>query len=244
MKGYLAFLDILGFSAIVADQSNEQLERYGRSIADALKGGSIKSVVFSDSIVLTVEGTGPDALLSIVRVCSRLLAELVQSDISMRGAIAYGDFVRSEINGSVFVAGKALVDAYEWERKQDWVGIMVTPTALKTVPDLKLLCSEHQAITTRSLKWFAHLRHYAGIPFHATPDPFTFDGFVVLPCRTTVLLAEILSDIRKTINRLDWLRMTAPSPEAQQKYARTLTFYFSVENNWRSIAAAPAGSGM
>src|SRR2546426_1186922 len=109
-SGNVALLDVLGFSALVAaDAAAEKIERYLGCLQRTTGGTAppIDYVVFSDSIVLTVEGDGIDSLIAIARACSRLMGELLTEHIAIRGAIAHGHFVRSAIGQSVFIAGRA-----------------------------------------------------------------------------------------------------------------------------------------
>jgi hypothetical protein len=62
---------------------------------------------------------------------------MLENEIALRGAIAYGDYRREKNAGGVFVAGKAIVDAYTFERQQDWVGVMLAPTTVRRFSGLK-----------------------------------------------------------------------------------------------------------
>jgi hypothetical protein len=74
-KGYLAFLDVLGFSALVSsDHDGKRIESYRDSVKDAIADTEVKSVVFSDSIVLTTDDPRPESLLTIAGACSKLSA--------------------------------------------------------------------------------------------------------------------------------------------------------------------------
>ncbi len=76
--GYVALLDVLGFSALVdADTTGERVERYLTCLQRAKGTTAVEYVVFSDSIVLTVEDAGADCLLAIAGACSRLMNELL-----------------------------------------------------------------------------------------------------------------------------------------------------------------------
>jgi hypothetical protein len=101
----VALLDVLGFSAMVAnDRGGAALQRYLECLQRIFGAGSdIDYVVFSDSIVLTLDGRDSVRLLQISRACSRLMTELIEQEIPVRGAITCGEFVRSSpIGKSVF----------------------------------------------------------------------------------------------------------------------------------------------
>ncbi len=119
---------------------------------------------------------------------------MLRSEIALRGAIACGSFSRSVVpSGSgVFVAGRAILDAYHFETVQDWVGIMLAPSTIKRVPDLAKRCAlstvnlnleeTHRAIREQ-IPWTAFVQPCYNIPFHAS-NPFEnndFSGFAIVP---------------------------------------------------------------
>ncbi len=238
-RGYVAFLDVLGFSALVnSDESGEKVERYRHSIERATSSSDVKSVVFSDSIVLTAEDVRPESFLTIAHACSTLMSDLLAADIALRGAIAFGRFTRSNVGEGVFVAGPALIDAYNWENKQDWVGIMIAPSALEAVSDLGARCNFDQAYQGTDSPWVATVQRCYSIKFHSSLplETSTFDGFAVVPTNSQSAPAEILQSIRTSIGHLQWLRMIAPSPDSQGKYQAALGWLRELEGHWRRVA--------
>jgi hypothetical protein len=240
-KGYLAFLDVLGFSALVSsDHDGKQIERYRDSVKNAIENTDVKSVVFSDSIVLTTNDPRPESLFAIAGACSRLLCDLLETDIALRGAIAYGEFNRSSVGESVFVAGRALIDAYEWERKQDWIGIMIAPSALKTVPNLEQLClfspERWKTQPDPDKRWMQFIQRNTTIPFHSELpyEVLSFDGFAVVPTKGNSA-ADISMSIERCSKHLYWLRMIAPSPASQQKHIRTEGWLNGLSSSWRGV---------
>jgi hypothetical protein len=224
ITSYLAFLDVLGFSALVgSDRSGEQIDRYRKSVGDATENLAVKSVVFSDSIVLTTDDPAEESLLVLARATSRLMCNLLHADIPIRGAITHGEFSRSTVGEGVFVAGRALIEAYQWEQKQDWIGVMITPSALRAVPNMKKRCPRPDNCDTSSINpWMEVIQHHPTIPFHSSV-PYvtpTFDGFALVPTKGESP-NHFWYNIQLSIERLESLRMTAPSPESQQKYQRT-----------------------
>jgi hypothetical protein len=244
--GYVALLDVLGFSALVgADPASERIHRYLECLQRATERSEVDYVVFSDSIVLTARGDGPDLLVVVAGACSRLMGELLNEGISVRGAIAFGSFFRSSIAQSVFVAGSAVIDAYRFEQLQDWVGVMVTPSALTQVPDLEGRCrlEGHTTVEAFSnvgsrLQWVAFIQRCYSIPFHsATPlESPSFDGFAVVPTSGVLEPVALRDSIKGSMDRLTWLRTIAPSPNSQRKYQQTLQWLGGIQRLWHDVA--------
>jgi hypothetical protein len=64
-------------------------------------------------------------------MCSNLLA----NEIPCRGAISYGSFIveRDKIDKYDIFFGKALIEAYKAEAKENWLGVTVCPSAANYV---------------------------------------------------------------------------------------------------------------
>ena len=185
-RGYIALLDVLGFSALVGGgTSSERLSAYLACLETASSSNAVNYVVFSDSIVLTAKGFDDTSFIAVARGCANLLAALLAEGIALRGAITFGEIFRSSVGESVFVAGRAVIAAYEYERQQDWVGVMVAPNAVKQFPDIqdrcKLLERLAWGITWKASRYLATLRPMSS---HATAFPSTPNPLSTQTCST------------------------------------------------------------
>ena len=258
--GFVALLDVLGFSALVLGESaGDGLRRYVKTLQEALTVNQtpkrVDYVVFSDSIVLTTEDETDAALQSLLMRCSSMFGVMLQNEIPIRGAIAHGSYERSDnIGGArfptsgVFVAGRSIIDAYNFEMRQDWVGVMLAPSAVKRLPDLATRCDigpvnacrpeELKVIETR-LDWGAFVQPCKSIPFHS-PTPLeetTYDGFAVVPTNGIATPEALRDDLLKSLERLRWLKSVAPNPAAQLKCERTHQWLYHVQYRWSQIAS-------
>jgi len=131
---YLLYLDILGFSERVKTQSPEEIYQI---IDDALHSFSrweqlndaFKTIYFSDTFLFysEAEGTGKYGFLDIYAIGAMLFSALLAKGIPTRGSITFGEFiVKADSSGkhNVFF-GKALIEAYEAEKKENWIGITI-----------------------------------------------------------------------------------------------------------------------
>lgn len=242
-RGYIALLDVLGFSTLVGgDTSGEKLRAYLQCLETASHESNVNYVVFSDSIVLTAKGAGDASFLEVARGCSNLFAALLAQGIALRGAITFGEIFRSSVGESVFVAGRAVIDAYQYERQQDWVGVMVAPSAVRHFPDVQVRCGLLDRLASGNymegfaepLDFAAYVQPCHGIPFHAASafDESSFDGFAIVPSIGPLEPANLRDGIGSAIKQLDWLRSIAPAPSAQRKYAKTMNWLRSVWQSW------------
>jgi hypothetical protein len=145
----------------------------------------------------------------------------------------------------VFVAGRAVIDAHQFEQQQDWIGIMIAPSARERVPDLEQRCQLQGRTAVEAfreveprMQWPAFVQHCYDIPFH-TETPFdtqTFNGFAVVPTSGLLEPVALRDSIKASIDRLEWLRAIAPTPGAQRKYQRTSHWLREVHSMWHDVA--------
>ena len=236
---------------MTGDGEGEHLQRYLTCLRDALDdnavGPIVDYVVFSDSIVLTTKDDSDAEFQALLCRCSRALGLMLQNEIALRGAISHGSFFRAGAAGGVFVAGRAIVDAYKFETVQDWVGIMLAPSAIKRAPELIKQSSrlqniqgatdEQQAEIRRLLPVAAFVQPCQNIPFHSNQpfEPERFDGFAVVPTDGVAEPSALSESIGRSYKALEWLGSIAPSPSAQAKYQRSRQWLYSVFNAWTNI---------
>lgn len=135
-KGFVTFLDILGWKGVYARQDNA-IDALTGIVEDARKrtnqmrgltvsGTEVKSI--SDTIaILTATGEKDirNALTIHGSMCSWLIKESINAGLPMRGATAYGEFQNRD---NIFV-GKAIDEAAAWHEEGDWIGVHLTPSA-------------------------------------------------------------------------------------------------------------------
>jgi hypothetical protein len=168
---------------------------------------------------------------------------LIEQHIPIRGAIACGDYVRSNIGNSAFVAGRPIIEAYEYEQRQDWIGVMLALSAIKEMHDLNLnkLCTTFMANDEafpnleNYLKWKAFLQECNTVPFHgdSRADFRLHSGFAIVPGGSTSL-EEMVTRLQIMLERLTWLKITAPGPLEQAKFQHTMKWLRGISSTWKS----------
>jgi len=251
-RGLVALLDVLGFSSLVSgDRNDEQMQRYLECLRedfdDESVGARVDYVVFSDSIVLTRQDDSESACKAILLRSSRALGLMLKNEIALRGAISCGSFFRSAGPSGVFVAGRAILEACKFESLQDWVGIMLTPSTIKQVPDLVKRCTipdaaanseDGQKRIREMLPWPAFVQPCRSIPFHSDQpfDSNICDGFAIVPTGGVAAPAALRDSIGQSVEALEWLRSVAPSPSAEAKYRHSHQWLYPIRHQWTQIA--------
>ena len=68
--GYVALLDVLGFSGMVAgDLTGDKIRQYLTYVTEATAGSDVDWVVFSDSIVVSAKGDTPESFIGVAGAC-------------------------------------------------------------------------------------------------------------------------------------------------------------------------------
>lgn len=142
---YVAFVDLLGFRAVVKKVGADVMERH--RVVEALKAVretisenpaiDLRFTYFSDCIVISAALT-PHALWEIFQSIELLSFNLLQYDILVRGGLSVGPTHHSKD----FVFGTSVIEAYDLEREKDKANgplVLLSPEvaqdAMKLGPD-------------------------------------------------------------------------------------------------------------
>lgn len=160
---YIAFLDILGFSKFVeANDLNTIVESYApllTGIHFSVAGGShdrpqLDYQVHSDTICILTRDDSLASLSELLRVCHMALFSYfyhlqgqLPRRLPIRGAIAKGEMVFGDYQFSTqainrpkvttipihTLIGKPVIQASQWEKKQEWMGVSFCPELYEEV---------------------------------------------------------------------------------------------------------------
>ena len=239
-NGYVAFVDLLGFSELVKRRDFlDSFANYSGIIENAFKttDNSMQYIIFSDSLVVNTVKDDKEQLITLLKALSEVNYHLlVDLDLPVCGCISTGSFSRAETSGNVMIAGTPIVEAVHYEQLQDWIGIMLAPSVMNKNPDLRnltyILDVDHLDVA-RNLPWPFLVMRYEEIP----TSTGNYDGLVSIPkSRGAISINSIDHDIRAYIDKIDQLKLLAPDTGAQRKYNNTNRFCWGVLNH---IADAP-----
>jgi len=164
---WIAYFDLLGFTNLVRDKLLEEVLSIYEDAVNALKESiydleptqvadkdiSVKKKIelnrhgisytwFSDSFIIFSRGDSDKEFERIESTSRKFFQKLILRKIPVRGALTLGPlYTQQEKN--VFI-GKALIDAYEYGEKQNWLGFVLTPRVHE-----HLLLKPHLVMITR-----------------------------------------------------------------------------------------------
>ncbi len=171
----VGFFDIIGYSSFIEKTSIEEailkisgvlngIRDFARADIWAVK---LDRWIFSDTVIIVVDTTRHPLFCGSLEVflatCSAIMADSMKAGFPLRGAIGGGDFYK---DGEVMVSS-ALVDAARYEKKQEWLGAVLTPKAVEVIEkakDLQNKLRPENPIDFDSEK-FNHYIRYGKIPW-------------------------------------------------------------------------------
>jgi hypothetical protein len=161
----IAIFDLLGFRARVASMGLREIAlqyENAMSAADELNrraryAGNRPSLfpdhevgapfcdryVFSDSIILVALDSSSASALKLLLYSRWLIQGVLAKRLPIRGAVAAGELYYNP--ESRITLGKALVDAYELEGRQEWLGGSIAPSFWSNYPDVADACQSAES---------------------------------------------------------------------------------------------------
>jgi len=149
---WVACFDILGFKEAILGFEKcygvGRLDRfadviYKNEILDTLERGEkafqgrVYTCWASDTFVFYTPDDSGTSFKLISAAAIHFLCRMIRhsSSYMLRGALGTGQFYVDKQN-NIFL-GSALIDAYEYAEKQNWIGFVVTPSAEKKIGDIE-----------------------------------------------------------------------------------------------------------
>jgi hypothetical protein len=164
----VAFFDLLGFKSWVEIDGSKEVFTYVKGYLNLMVRSSFEGsivhpdmsvdvkeedlgyVLFSDSIVIYTKDDSYHNLKKMIKVCGDFMNVVICGPSRMiRGALAHGEFY-VDTEASAFV-GKALIDAYSLEGRQDWLALGIHDSIEKS-KYFEPLLRENQGYIVKSLE--------------------------------------------------------------------------------------------
>lgn len=132
LRCWLGYFDLLGIKdRILSSHRLDAIDTIAKGIEQVKKrceGTEVHHFWFSDTFILYTLRDDLKEFAKFDVACRWFLYFMVTQHIPLRGSISHGAFYADQPN-SLYV-GPALVEAYEYGESQDWIGLMLCPTAV------------------------------------------------------------------------------------------------------------------
>jgi len=178
---FVVFIDLLGFKDLVLRNSHEKVYSIMSELSNLkedlqeITGGNenldpkyhdkeLYTTSFSDSIIIFSKDDSPESLNIISVTAAVLIAEAIEKQIPMKGAIAHG--LISVNKGKQIYFGQPIIDAYLIQEELSYFGIVahnsidhylqnnrIDPLILSHFKDIKTPF-KYGSITHNNINWF------------------------------------------------------------------------------------------
>ena len=129
---WFAYFDLLGFkNKVLNHELGHVLPLYEQvlvNIKNSVGNLEVKGISyswFSDTFIVFSRGSTEEEFHVIEKIASDFFGKLIIQGIPVRGSLTYGELY-SQKQKNIFL-GKALIDAYEYGERQQWLGFILTP---------------------------------------------------------------------------------------------------------------------
>ena len=152
---WVAFFDILGFKSLIEETTDEMklyllIDGYHltlkelREKCNRYEGHELTYLWFSDSFIFYSKDGSEQSYGVIIQAGKHFLTSNIYHRIPLRGAIAFGNLYTDENNG--IVIGNSLVEAYTYCEAQDWINLILTPSAALKAIELGFTPQHHSFV--------------------------------------------------------------------------------------------------
>jgi hypothetical protein len=138
---WVSYFDSLGFTELVNTHGWYGVYHiYNKAIEGLTKDYGCKSNIermwFSDTFLLYSPDCTANSFTEIEQKSRQFIDRLILDSIPVRGAMSYGDFYADK--GKNYFFGPALIEAYHYGENQDWIGFVLTPSAVRQMAAIGL----------------------------------------------------------------------------------------------------------
>jgi hypothetical protein len=138
---WLAYFDLLGVKALLAaGQEGSVFNAYWAAQHEFKNhrewAPELKHAWLSDKFIILAEDDSPESFERLEYMSRLFAGSLLRHNIPLRGAVACDRFF-ADFDQRMFF-GRALVEAYEFGEGQDWIGLLICPTAVRRIEALGL----------------------------------------------------------------------------------------------------------
>ena len=142
-KRWFSYFDLLGFSNLVREHHIEYVLPIYEDVLKIItqKAGpkeqyGISYTWFSDTFVIHSKADSEQEFALIEQASRLFFQKLILKQIPVRGALSVGNLYTQKRKN--IILGEALIEAYEYGEKQNWLGFLLTPSVFRHLQNSSL----------------------------------------------------------------------------------------------------------
>lgn len=139
-QGFVALYDILGYSSLMKGNDlfkvvaiYENMKKMMKTNIEGLINYSLGNIItvhtYADTFLIYTNEISDTSFQALLVACHYIFIAAITYGLPIRGATTCGEFYVSEN----LITGKPIIEAYEKERKQDWIGCWITDECLAKI---------------------------------------------------------------------------------------------------------------
>ena len=139
---WIAYFDLLGFEEKLKELPISILQQKMNEIVKDLQAEkkefkeNIDCHFYSDTFIFYSKSDENKDYPGLLHVATHFMEKCISKGIALRGAISYGEIaVRDD---KTIIIGSAFLDGHKYGEDQNWLGLILTPTASKRLKEAKL----------------------------------------------------------------------------------------------------------
>jgi hypothetical protein len=144
LKTWVAYFDILGFKhSINYDDQSPLLENLKSSIDEVIEQlkedtiyfeDIIDYALYADTFIIYSKAEENRGYPELALISENFLEACIYSRLPIRGAISYGELILG--HNSRVIMGKAFLESHQYGEDQNWIGLLLTPSASSKLKSL------------------------------------------------------------------------------------------------------------
>lgn len=153
---WVAYFDLLGMRARLRNHGHlEVFNAYQQAIKEFVRNSADHAVVshawFSDTFLLATIDDSGKSFVELEQACRWFVYFMLTAGIPLKGAIACGHMY-ADFEHGIFI-GDAMVEAYDYGEGQDWIGLLLCPSATAVMAKLGIPVEERLSYALWAPSW-------------------------------------------------------------------------------------------
>ncbi|HEY5330946.1 MAG TPA: hypothetical protein VIJ79_13755 [Acidobacteriaceae bacterium] len=212
---WIAYFDLLGFKAMLRTLPISILRQKVDEIVKDLHAEAkefeknVECLFYADTFVFYSKTEANKDYPGLLHVATHFMEKCIYKGIALRGAISFGEIAAG--NDKRILIGSAFLDSHQYGEDQDWLGLILTPTASNRLKEAKLDPARHRFV-------YGEIPRKGDTKSNEEVYAYSFcRGVSDFPC--------------PLLHKLKEMQLLSPE-DTKHKYENTIRF---IEKHWRMV---------
>lgn len=141
-NAWIAHFDLLGFKSKLETSPIHFLQSEVDGIVNDLQAevkdfpSNVDYVLYADTFILYSKSSESKDYPALLHTATHFMEKCIYKGIALRGSISYGEIAVG--NDKRTMIGRAFLDSYQYCEDQDWLGLILSPTASGQLAEMQI----------------------------------------------------------------------------------------------------------